>query len=235
MNELKAAILAGGAGTRLSPITNYIPKSLIPIGGKPFLAYVFTFLRRHGIKDIVMLVSPEDAEIYRNEYRSGEAVQMNVEYSIHPRKGTAQAVYDARKLLDSSFVVYYGDVLTDLNLTNMIRFHKSKKAHCTLALSRSVPIDYGVGKINRTGRVVYFEEKPVLKEYPVSMGIHIFEPIVLDYCISSQDIAREVIPQLIKKHLRVFGYSTNKRHHDLGSFKHLNEIKMMIEEKGNTI
>jgi NDP-sugar pyrophosphorylase family protein len=231
---VKAAILAGGAGTRLSPITEFIPKCLIPIGGKPFLDYVFGYLKKHGIADVVMLVSENDAEVFKNEYGSGEKVGMNIEYSVGPRRGTACALYEAKRFLDLTFLVYYGDVLTDMNLANMIAFHKRKHADCTLAFSRSVPIDYGVAKVSKTGRVVYFEEKPVLKEYPVSMGIHIFEPLVLDYCKSREDIAHDVIPRIIRDRLRVFGYSTEKRHHDLGSFKHLNEIKAMFEKNDLT-
>ena len=231
MTDVKAAVLAGGAGSRLSPITQYVPKCLIPIGGKPFLNYVFGYLKKHGILDVVMLLSPNDANVFKNLYGSGKSVGMNIEYSIGRRCGTACALYDAKSFLRSTFLVYYGDVLTDLNLTNMIAFHKIKRADCTLALSRSVPIDYGVGKVSKTGRIVYFEEKPVLDEYPVSMGISIFEPIVLNYCRTREDIARDVIPKLIKRRLRVFGYCTKKRHHDLGSFKHLNEIKRMFEKR----
>lgn len=159
---------------------------------------------------------------------------MNISYSVGERHGTASALVDARRLLDSTFILYYGDVLTDFNLRNMIGFHKRKHADCTLALSRSVPIDYGVGRVTKAGRVVYFEEKPVLKEYPVSMGIHIFEPCILNYCRSAKDIARDVIPRLIKDQRRVFGYCTEKRHHDLGSFKHLIEIKAMFEKANST-
>lgn len=233
MRKVKAAILAGGAGTRLSPITQFIPKCLIPIDGKPFLDYVFGYLKKHGIIDVVMLLSENDAKAFENEYGSGKEIGMKIEYSIGARCGTACALYDAKKFLDSTFLVYYGDVLTNLNLANMIAFHKRKRADCTLALSRSVPIDYGVGKVSKTGRLVYFEEKPVLREYPVSMGIHIFEPLVLKYCKSRGDIARDVIPRLIRDRLRIFGYCTQKRHHDLGSFKHLNEIKMMFEKKNS--
>jgi mannose-1-phosphate guanylyltransferase/phosphomannomutase len=232
VRKLKAAILAGGAGTRLSPITQFIPKCLIPINGRPFLNYVFEYLKKHGIAEVVLLLSPDDANVFENQYGNGELVGMNVSYSVGERRGTASALVDAKRFLDSTFILYYGDVLTNFNLRNMIGFHKRNHADCTLALSRSVPIDYGVGKVTKTGRVIYFEEKPVLKEYPVSMGIHVFEPRILNYCRSEEDIARDVIPRLIKERLRVFGYCTEKRHHDLGSFKHLNEIKAMFE-KGN--
>lgn len=230
VNEMKAAILAGGAGTRLSPITQYIPKCLIPIAGKPFLNYVFEYLKKHGITNVVMLLSEDDANAFKNQYDDGKQVGMNVEYSVASRSGTAGALHDARRFLHSTFIVYYGDVLTNFNLTNMMVFHKRNRAHCTLALSQSVPIEYGIAKVSKTGRVTYFEEKPILNEYPVSMGVHIFEPLTLNYCKPGRDIARDVIPRLIEERLRVFGYCTKKRHHDLGSFKHLNEIKAMFEK-----
>src|SRR6266480_2065631 len=149
---MKAFVLAGGAGTRLSPLTSYVPKGMIPIGGKPFIDYVISYLSKHGVKNIIMLLSDADSEVFRNHLDDGSKFGVNIGYNITPRMGTAAALREASSHVDGTFVVYYGDVFTDLDLSEMIRFHKAKGAMCTLALSTGVKIDYGVGRVDREGR-----------------------------------------------------------------------------------
>jgi len=105
----------------------------------------------------------------------------------------------------------------------------AKHAACTLAMSTSVPIEYGVARVNGDGRVTYFEEKPVLKEYPVSMGIDVFEPEVLAYCKPNTDIAQHVIPDLLRDGKEVYAYVTRERHYDIGTFKSLEEVRQLAD------
>ncbi len=228
---MKAFVLAGGAGTRLSPLTMYIPKGMIPIGGKPFIDYVISYLARHGIRNIVMLLSEDDSEVFRNHLDDGAKFGVKIGYSIGPRTGTASAIKDAASMIDGTFLVYYGDVLTALDLTGMIRFHQEKKAVCTVALSTGVRIDYGVGRVDGEGRVQYFEEKPLLSDYPVSIGVYLCEPKVLDYCSNGPDLAGDVLPSLLKKGEPVYGFITKEPHHDIGSFKQLNEAKEILQNR----
>ncbi|HEV2119320.1 MAG TPA: nucleotidyltransferase family protein [Candidatus Bathyarchaeia archaeon] len=232
--QMKAFVLAGGAGTRLSPLTSYVPKGMIPIAGRPFIDYVISYLAGHGIRNIIMLLSDEDSEVYRNHLDDGSKYGVNIGYSISPRTGTANALKEASSHIDSTFLVYYGDVLTNLDLTDMIRFHKEKKATCTVALSTGVRIDYGVGRVDKDGRIEYFEEKPVIKEYPVSIGVCLCEPAVLKYCTTGSDIAANVIPALVAKGEQVYGYLTQEPHHDIGSFKQLDEVKKILKTHGKT-
>jgi len=231
---LKAFVLAGGAGTRLSPLTSYVPKGMIPIAGKPFIDYVISYLASHGIRNIIMLLSDEDSEVYRNHLDDGSKYGVNIGYSISPRTGTSNALKDASSHIDGTFLVYYGDVLTSLDLTDMIRFHREKKAVCTVALSTGVRIDYGVGRVDKDNRIEYFEEKPVLKDYPVAIGVCLCEPSFLKYCSSGSDIAANVIPALVAKGERVYGYLTPEPHHDIGSFKQLDEVKKILKTHSKT-
>jgi len=228
---MKAFILAGGAGTRLSPLTQYIPKGMIPIGGKPFIDYVITYLATQGIRNVVMLLSEEDSEVYRNHLEDGAKFGVSIGYSISPRAGTASALREAANMVDGSFVVYYGDILTDLDLTGMMSYHRTKKALCTVALSTGVRIDYGVGRIDEEGRIKYFEEKPVLKEYPVSIGVYLCEPKVLEYCVAGSDLAADVLPKMLQKGEPVYGFLTKETHHDIGSFKQLNEAQEVLKKR----
>jgi NDP-sugar pyrophosphorylase family protein len=228
---MKAAILAGGAGTRLYPITAYVPKTLIPIAGRFVIEHIIDYLKRYGIRDLVMLISENEYELLQNHLGTGERYGVRVEYSVAERIGTAGALGVAADMVGDRFVVYYGDVLTDMNLKEMIDYHVSKKAVCTIALSTTVPIEYGVARVAGDGKVTYFEEKPVLSEYPISMGIDIFEKDVLTYCEKNMDIAQDVIPRLLRDRKPVYAYLTQKRHYDIGTFKSLGEVNKILEEQ----
>jgi NDP-sugar pyrophosphorylase family protein len=234
MIALKAAILAGGAGTRLYPITAYVPKALLPIGNRYVIEYIVDYLKHNGIDEIVMLVSENEFELIRNQLGDGTRYGAKVEYSVADRIGTAGALGEARNLLGDRFVVYYGDVLTQMRLKDMIRFHADKKADCTIALSRSVPIEYGVARVSDDGRITYFEEKPILKEYPVSMGIYVLQSDVLSYCKPKTDLAHDVIPSLLEDRKPVYAYLTERRHYDIGTFKSLEEIRALLDQ-GKTL
>jgi mannose-1-phosphate guanylyltransferase len=227
---LKAAILAGGAGTRLYPITAYVPKSLIPIGSRYVIEYILEYLKHYNVRDIVMLISAKESDLLRNHLGDGKRFGVNIEYSVAERIGTAGALGAAASLLGDRFLVYYGDVLTDMNLAEMIEFHESMRATCTIAMTTSVPMEYGVARVADDGRVTYFEEKPILKEYPISMGILICNRDVLPYCTPNTDISHEVVPQLLKDEKPVFAYLTSKRHYDIGTFKNLEEARTLVEQ-----
>lgn len=231
MVVMKPAILAGGAGTRLYPITAYVPKTLLPLGNRYVIEYVIDYLKRHGITEIVMLVSESEFELVRNHVGDGARYGIKVEYSVAERIGTAGALGAAADLLGDKFVAYYGDVLTDMNLREMIDFHTKKKATCTIAMSASVPIDYGVGRVGADGRLTYFEEKPVLKEYPMNMDIHVLEDEVLSYCKPKTDLAHDVIPKLMTDGKGVYAYLTQRRHYDIGTFKTLEEVRELLDQK----
>ena len=230
---MKAFVLAGGAGTRLSPLTSYVPKGMIPISGKPFIDYVVEYLSRHGIRNIMMLLSDEDSEVFRNHLEDGSKFGVSIGYNISPRLGTAMALKEAADHVDGTFVVYYGDVLTNMDLSEMIRFHKSRGAVCTIALSTSVKIDYGVGKVDGDGRIQYFAEKPVLSDYPVSIGIYVCEPGFLEYLSLGKDLAADILPHLLSEGAKFYGFITKEPHHDIGSFKQLDEAKYILKpQKG---
>ena len=230
---MKAAILAGGAGTRLYPITAYVPKALLPIGNRYVIEYIIQYLKHNGIDEIVMLVSESEFELIRNQLGDGARYQVKVEYSVAERIGTAGALGEARSLLGDRFVVYYGDVLTDMDLRAMMNFHVKNRAVCTLAMSTAVPIEYGVGRVAADGRLTYFEEKPILKEYPINMGIHVLEKEVLSYCKPKTDLAHDVVPQLMRDGKSVYAYLTEKRHYDIGTFKTIEEVRELVEQKKN--
>ncbi len=228
---MRAFILAGGSGTRLSPLTSYVPKCMIPVAGRPFIDHVIEYLHTHDIRDVVLLLSADDAEVFRNHLGDGSKLGVKVQYSVSPRTGTSAALIAASNFAAAPFIVYYGDVMVDLDLTGMLRFHQEKGALCTLALSRGVRLDYGVGKLDSEGRLKYFEEKPILSEYPVSIGIYACQPKFISYCNVGSDLAADVLPHLLSRGEKVYGFVTDQPHHDIGSFKQLNDAKEFLATK----
>src|SRR5207245_8439865 len=102
-----------------------------------------------------MLLADAYSEVFRYHLDDGSKFGVNIGYNITPRMGTAAALREASSHVDGTFVVYYGDVFTDLDLSEMIRFHKAKGAMCTLSLSTGVEIDYGFVGVDRDERIGY--------------------------------------------------------------------------------
>src|SRR5437879_4414193 len=123
---VKAVILVGGEGTRLRPLTANTPKPLLPLVNRPFLDHVLYLLRAHGVDEAVMAVSYL-SDHFEEQFGSGSHLGMNLTY-IHEEQpmGTGGAIRNVEKYLDAgeTFVVFNGDILTDLDLADMLRFHK---------------------------------------------------------------------------------------------------------------
>ncbi len=178
---MKAVILAGGKGTRLSPFTYILPKPMMPVGDQAILEVLLKQLGRAGVKDIVLTVG-HLAHLMQAYFKDGKQYGLNITYSIESKPlGTAGPLRLVEGL-DDTFLVCNGDVLTLLNVNDLINFHHEIGAACTIASHlRTHKIDLGVleddGNPNLVKRYV---EKPTLN-FKVSMGIYIFEPKVLQY------------------------------------------------------
>jgi len=177
---MKAVILAGGRGTRLAPYTTILPKPLMPIGDKPILDIVIRQLRYYGFTDITLAVGYL-AELLVAYFGDGDRFGVTIRYSREEQPlGTAGpiALVDG---LDEPFLVMNGDVLTTLNFSELMAFHRSSGAIATIATyPRSVKIDLGVIEHNDRGFLTRYIEKPT-HYYRVSMGIYIFDPRACTY------------------------------------------------------
>lgn len=208
----KAMLLAAGEGTRLRPLTLETPKVLLPVGGKPLIGYTLSWLRSHGISKVAI-----------NLYRQGEKIKdflgdgslfgISISYSLEETLlGTAGGVKRMEHFFDDTFVVIYGDILTDFDLKGMIRFHQEKKAMATLAiLEVPNPWDVGVVEINEQGRILSFVEKPPRGSEVGNLGsggIYVLEQDILSYIPNKgcPDFAYDIFPQLIKLGVPIYGY-----------------------------
>lgn len=208
----KAMILAAGQGTRLRPLTLETPKVLLPVGGVPLIEHTLVWLRSHGVSEVAINLHCLGDKI-KNCLGDGSRFGIKVFYSPEETlRGTAGGVRRMKHFFDSTFVVAYGDVLTDFNLTRMIQFHQRKKAIATLAI-REVPNpwDVGVVEMSNEGRIVSFVEKPPCRCEAGNLGsggVYVLEKRVLNYVPgeSSSDFAYDIFPKLIELGLPVYGH-----------------------------
>lgn len=223
---MKAVILAGGEGTRLRPLTVERPKPLVPLVHRPIMGHVIAWLRRHHIEDIVVTLAYR-ANMIQNYFGSGRAYRVRLTYAVEERAlGTAGAVKNATPHLDGSpFVVVSGDVLTDVDLSAAIAYHREKGALLTIIAYRvTTPLEYGVVVLDDTGRVTQFVEKPSWGEVlsdTVNAGIYIADPAVLAYIPehTPSDWSQDIIPRLLEDVPdRVYGFVATGYWTDIGTF-----------------
>jgi mannose-1-phosphate guanylyltransferase len=218
MSKVKGIILCGGKGTRLRPLTYYVQKTMVPVGlkQKPLLEYVVRLFRFHGIKDLVFLVNYKSEQII-NYFEDGSRFGVNISYvEDDPNsKGTGGAVLTAYNKglvsADDTLLVYYGDIVTDMNLTDLLHYHKNKQAWSTVALSSGFKVRVGLANLDSDSKILGFEEKPTLDK-PVSVGISVLKGEMLEEMKRLKgnkpelDFMGEVLPYLLKAGKPVYGY-----------------------------
>jgi NDP-mannose synthase len=213
---MKAVVLAGGKGTRLAPYTQIIPKPMMPIGDKAILEIMLYQMRRAGIEEVILTVG-HLAGLMRAFFQDGSRLGLRICYSHedHPL-GTAGPL-SLVEGLDDTFMVCNGDVLTTLDMTDLIRFHKANHGVATIAShQRQVHIDLGVIQMNGDHTITGYQEKPII-EYRVSMGIYIFEPQVLSFIPRNEYLDfPDLIKILLRHDKRVLAYPFDGYWEDLG-------------------
>jgi mannose-1-phosphate guanylyltransferase len=200
---MQALILAGGEGTRLRPLTSTVPKPVVPLVDRPFIAFMLEWLQSHGVEDIVISCGHMAAGV-RNVLGDGTAFGVRLRYVEEPQPlGTGGALKFAESLLDDRFFMLNGDVLTDLDLTAQLEQHERTGATATLALTPvEDPTNYGLVRTDEDGSVTEFVEKPSPDQIDtrnISAGVYVLERRVLDMLEREQpaSIERDVFPQLV--------------------------------------
>jgi mannose-1-phosphate guanylyltransferase/phosphomannomutase len=221
---MKAVVMAGGEGSRLRPLTINRPKPMVPIVNQPVMQHVLDLLKRHGITEVVMTVQYL-ASVIQDYFGDGSQLGMNISYSIEEVPlGTAGSVKNAQdQLKDDAFIVISGDALTDFDLSEIIGFHRSKRAKATLTLYHVPnPLEYGVVIVDDQGRIRQFLEKPGWGEVfsdTVNTGIYVLEPSIFDYYEGGKpvDFSQDVFPQLLASNDALYGYVASGYWCDVGN------------------
>lgn len=231
---MKAVILVGGQGTRLRPLTLSTPKPLLPLVNKPFFDHVLYLLKHHGVTDVILAVGYR-SEGFITAYGDGSHLGVKLTYVREERPlDTGWAIKNVEQHLDpnETFLVFNGDILTDLDLTEMLRVHRENKSVCTISLTPvEDPSIYGVVDMDDAGRITRFTEKPKREEATsnwINAGTYMIEPAMLDY-ISPPQILNEIppgrpysveyglFPKLLSEGKPMFGYRSGAYWMDIGS------------------
>jgi mannose-1-phosphate guanylyltransferase len=246
---MKAMILAAGKGTRVRPLTYDLPKPMIPLLGKPVMAYLVEHLRKNGISEIMVNVSwlHEKIEEYFGE---GEQFGVQIGYSFEGytkddgevvpmpigSAGGMKKIQEFGGFFDDTTVVLCGDALIDLDLKAALMEHRRKGAMATV-ITKEVPWDkvesYGVVVTDADGRIVEFQEKPTEAEAKsnfISTGIYIFEPEVIDLIPSgvSFDIGSELFPLLAERGLPFYAQGRPFNWLDIGTMSDYWEVLQTV-------
>ena len=209
---MQALILAGGKGTRLRPLTVYVPKPVVPICNRPFLLYQIEMLRRAGITDVTLSLSYQPNKI-EDLLGDGSELGVKLRYVVEPQPmGTAGAYKFAEQLIREPTVVFNGDVLTDLDLAAVIRQHEERDATATIVLTPvENPSAYGLVETDAESRVERFLEKPEpdqIRVNTINAGTYVLEPRVLNFIPAGENYSFEygLFPDLLRRGEKFFAH-----------------------------
>jgi mannose-1-phosphate guanylyltransferase len=220
---MRAVVLVGGEGTRLRPLTETIPKPLLPLVDRPFLDHVLDHLARHGVEEVLLSSSYLEstfASFIEGRRGAPRLTWVGEEAPL----GTAGAVANAVRGLEETVLVLNGDILTDLDLTALLRAHRERRARGAVATIALTLVDdarpYGLVTVDRDGRVLGFREKPEEPVGgPVNAGTYVLEPEAVRAIPPGRPVSieREIFPRLITEGAPVYGFVSPAYWMDLGT------------------
>lgn len=221
MTKPKALILAGGRGERLSPITDDIPKPLLPVGDRAVMSHTLKRLYGEGITDVAVTLGYLGNEIIKYFEENGTEGTELTYYTESEPLGTAGSAHSARGFFDGDFLCIGGDTLLSFDLMPAVSFHKKVGALATLIVSRSdEPCRYGSVIFDKNGKITSFSEKPAWKNVRtdvISTGIYVLSPRIFDFIRPGKmcDFAKDVFPNIVGGAL--YAYETDGSFCDIGT------------------
>ena len=232
---MKVIILAGGFGTRLSEYTEDIPKPMMPVLGKPLLAYQIDLLKAHGFTTVWLIVNHmyEHIESY---FSDGKDFGVDIKYYVEEKPlGTVGGVKAIEAQLKEPFLVLYGDVLMDMDLSRLVAFHHNKNADATLVVHpNDHPYDSDLLAVDNESRVTAFYAKPhpegLRYRNLVNAAAYVFDPVVLEHLEPGvkADFGKDIFPTLHSK-LNVFAYNTPEYLKDMGTPDRLEKVEEALK------
>jgi mannose-1-phosphate guanylyltransferase len=220
---MQSLILAGGEGARLRPVTIHTPKPIVPLANRPFLFYQLELLKQAGIKDVTLSLSYQPNKI-ESVFGEGEDLGLHIRYVVEASPmGTAGAYKYAQEPLNQTTIVFNGDILTDIDIADLVAYHREKGASATVVVA---PVDnpslYGLVEASADGRALRFIEKPKPEEITcktINAGVYVLEPSVLNYIPSGEKFSFEyqLFPALLAAGERFYAYTWPGYWIDIGS------------------
>lgn len=239
---MKALILAAGKGTRLRPVTDYIPKPMVPLHGKPLLEWVILYLRSYGITEYVIAVSYL-AEQIENYFGNGSRWGIRIEYGRGPAPaGKAGEVWRCHHFLkdEERFLVVPGDTICHLNYRDFMEFHNKQGGMVSVALSTQYRLDVGLAVVSNDGRIITFLEKSNLNR-PVSTGTYLLEASIFPYIErfnplkSEVDLPGDVFPVLLREGKVINGFVQQYDWWDIGKLSEYDALAHLPLEEAQLI
>jgi mannose-1-phosphate guanylyltransferase/phosphomannomutase len=222
---MKAVIMAGGEGTRLRPLTSNAPKPMLPLVNEPMMEHIVRLLQQHGFDEIVVTVAFMANHI-RTYFGDGSDFGVRMVYATEETPlGTAGSVRNAMDELDERFLVISGDVLTDIDLSAIVKSHDENRALATIGLVRvENPLEFGIVITRDDGSIERFLEKPSWGQVfsdTINAGIFVLEPEIFDHIPAdrSVDFSSEVFPALLEQELPIFGAIGEGYWEDVGTLE----------------
>ena len=220
---MKGLILAGGKGTRLRPLTINTPKPVVPVANSPFLLYQIDLMRSAGIDEIILSLSYQPRKI-EDLLKDGSDYGVWIRYAVEGTPlGTGGAFKNSEEHIDSTAVVFNGDVLTDIDLAAVVARHREKRAVATIVLTPvENPSAYGLVETSPDGWIQRFIEKPGPAEITcntINAGIYVLEPSVLKYMPKGEPYSfeRGLFPALLEHKEPVMSFVFDKYWIDIGT------------------
>jgi NDP-sugar pyrophosphorylase family protein len=224
---VKAVVLVGGEGTRLRPLTLTTPKALLPIANQPYIERQFAWFAAHGVDEVVMSMGYLPDAFHAHFGTDGAAERfgdVRIRYAVEDEPlGTAGAIRFAAEGIGERFIVCNSDILTDLDLTAMVRFHDERNAEATISLTQvEDPSAFGVVPTRPDGEVIAFVEKPPAGNAPtdwINAGTYVLEPSFLDRIPPRLNVSieRETFPRMLTEPGRLYGFAAEGYWIDIGT------------------
>ena len=229
-------ILAGGAGTRLRPLTYVVPKVMLPIAGKPLLQRTVTYLSSYGVTEFVVCVAYLKKQIM-DAFGDGADLGVKIEYAeADSPLGTAGQLKTAERFIDGPFIAMNGDIVTSLNIRNLLDTHHRLGGIGTIALKKfDVKVPYGYVTVEGGQTIKKFEEKPTLS-FMANAGIYVLEQRILESIPAGRtsSLETEVFPLLLSKGERMNSFFEDAYWADVGSmtdFERVNDEALVKDSE----
>ncbi len=228
---MQAVILAGGLGTRLQDFAPNIPKSMLTIGDMPLLEHQLQLLKNHGITEVFLIVNHLKESI---QHYFGDGTRLGIQISYYEEQqplGTVGGIKAIENLLTDDFIVLYGDVMVDMDISRLIDFHQRTQSDCTLVIHpNDHPFDSDLVELDQTNRITAFHPKP--RDHSrfyrnlVNAGLYVMSKKVLAHLEKNRktDFGKNVFPVIVHQ-LKMFGYNTSEYLKDMGTPERLEQVR----------
>ena len=219
---MKAIILAGGRGKRLRPITDYVPKPLIPIKNIPIIEWQIKYLKKFGISEVI-ICSGYKTEMIEN-YLKNKKLGIKITFSIENKPlGTGGAIKKAgKKIRDKSFIVINGDIITNIDLKKLMKKENS-------IASIQLKTNFGILQTDEN-KIIKFDEKKEIKNIWMNAGIYHLNKEIIKELPNVGDIEKTLFPDYAKKEKLSTIKFTNSKWYSVDSFKDMEECSLVIEK-----